>query len=955
MLHYLSFLCNDVGLIARLKYCFLSLSVVKFWLVSAFILINTSLYALTDSLERLPAKVMAELVDSALQAANMTSDDLWLPSDVLSLDSFRLPVVTDLFKQPLMSSAFVAAHNKAIEGGVKTYTPFILKTLNSSTGSVSIQIPANQKNFKSLFRNMPEALIPVLVTWLEYSKKVKKWRGNINLDDYNTVLRQAETLLLYSGESKDLDVFSLKQAEVTERQEAREFFRAAANINVDDVIVLALAYFKSLNGFLKDSAGMGCVVVQNTMEWDTPFGLVALGGSGPDIYNKPYAFILDCGGDDVYLLPPQKSAEAMNIPLRVVIDLGGSDKYISGDYSLGGGFFGISILVDKAGDDTYSSGNFSQGSGFFGAGILRDDGGNDSYTSRVCTQGSGAFGFGLLIDSAGNDVYVCQGQAQGFGFTAGYGALLDHSGNDNYIASSPYQDFLRYESHFLTFTQGAGLGYRPLASGGVGVLWDASGNDNYVSDIYGQGTSYWYALGVLIDNGGDDTYKAYQYAQGAGVHLAHGLLWDASGNDSYNSHGVSLGCGHDLATGLLVDLEGDDNYRAYGLSMGGGNANAVSILADVKGNDSYTGRTLNNMLGYSDLRRDYGMVGVFVDGGGGDKHGRFISDNSIYTKSTYGVFADFNIYPDLKQVVTVPELTPPDSEKISLALSLDSLFIQASAAAQKFQYNVGPARDSIIARGAAALPFLGSKMNTEFARESHALRYLLENNYEKLPSLISSFLADSVKSDNKFTRSMAADICGRKKCTQCLPPLHSLAGDSNWNVRALAVWNIGKIGNLSSLDTLVYFLGDPHPHVIMRAAYGVGFIFPDNIIDHFPIILDHKLQIVRNSFIQGIIKNGKPLDIKFISRGMAILRTERGKRALTQLLTQLPEEKSTRSFLKKFIKKMPFNIRQSAYTGIRSQKGAFWHETLGYLLKNEKSAKFKYLLSDFYPGEKDKP
>jgi hypothetical protein len=463
----------------------------------------------------------------------------------------------------------------------------------------------------------------------------------------------------------------------------------------------------------------------------------------------------------------------------------------------------------------------------------------------------------------------------------------------------------------------------------VGLLLDFEGNDNYTTDIFGQGTAYWYSLGVLNDGAGDDQFQAHQYAQGAGVHLAHGLIWDVKGNDKYRSHGVSQGCGHDLAGGFLLDQNGDDEYTAFGLSQGGGNADAVSLFIDVRGDDAYVGKTPANMMGYSDFRRDYGMIGVFADGGGNDRYSDTLNNNRTGTKSTYGVFADFSMFSGQEKSDSLPVLTPPESLRVPLASTVDSLFIQASAAPQKFQYNVGRARDTIIARGtnSEVMSFLAGKLNTQSARERHALRHLLEQLHEKDSVSIARLLSDSLRSSNRRTKAMCADVCGRKKISLCLSELAPMLKDTAWTARASAAWNIGRIGRKKWPAELRGQLKDKHPHVRMRAAYGLGLLFPENLLQLLPEMMDQKQQLIRNSLIQGIIRREKEVSMKFIRRAMHTVRTSGGKRSLTLLIPWSEETKKSAKAYKKLIKQMPKDIRRQMYLSIVGSDSGFWKST----------------------------
>jgi hypothetical protein len=372
---------------------------------------------------------------------------------------------------------------------------------------------------------------------------------------------------------------------------------------------------------------------------ETSIGEIIIGGYGSSKYSGSPGIIIDLGGDDEYDISINLKKESNS---SIIIDLGGNDLYRSeGDFTYGSGFFGTGILVDLSGDDTYLTKNFSLGSGFFGTGLLIDEQGNDKYFGDTFTMGAGSFGMGGLIDLSGSDQYSAALYAQGFGFVSGLGALIDSSGNDSYFAGGKYKDILRYKDHYISLSQGFAYGLRPIMSGGIGILFDLSGNDLYTSDIFGQGSSYWWSLGALMDEEGNDKYVSFQYAQGAGTHMTLGILDDKSGDDVYISHGVSQGCGHDLALGILWDEAGNDNYITYDLSQGAGSANGIGILLDENGDDGYYVGKANNTQGFGDPRRDYGSIGILLDLSGKDRYnGNGIDSTWWTTPSKWGVGID---------------------------------------------------------------------------------------------------------------------------------------------------------------------------------------------------------------------------------------------------------------------------------------------------------------------------
>src|SRR5205807_2383931 len=91
---------------------------------------------------------------------------------------------------------------------------------------------------------------------------------------------------------------------------------------------------------------------------ETPYGLIVIGGPGPNTYNldKRFAVVIDLGGDDTYTgaIAAATDVEHGN---SVVIALAGNDVYTSFGYAVGfGGPLGVGAVVDVAGDDQYQCG-----------------------------------------------------------------------------------------------------------------------------------------------------------------------------------------------------------------------------------------------------------------------------------------------------------------------------------------------------------------------------------------------------------------------------------------------------------------------------------------------------------------------------------------------------------------------------------------------------------------------
>ncbi|MEJ2696142.1 MAG: PDZ domain-containing protein [Candidatus Sulfobium sp.] len=349
-------------------------------------------------------------------------------------------------------------------------------------------------------------------------------------------------------------------------------------------------------------------------EADTPLGKVVVGGTGPNVYRKDAALVLDLGGDDVYL--NNAGGTRPGIPVAAVIDWGGNDFYQTKEnFSQGAGLLGGGFLFDLGGDDVFESLDGSQGSGFFGVGILYHGRGKGLFRARTFSQGVGEMGTGLVLNGDGETRYLCSGEGQGLGLFRGLGVLIDEKGDDYYELGGLQPDFRDPAKSSVSMGQGFGWGIRPEddrygVSGGIGMLIDGEGDDIYNADYFAQGASYYYGAGILDDLSGDDRYAAGRYAQGAGIHSSVGILTDREGSDFYySSFGVSQGMGHDYGVGFLEDGQGDDRYLGGILSQGAATRGGAGILLDGRGTDHYMCGTECQAFA-----QDERCVGILADG-----------------------------------------------------------------------------------------------------------------------------------------------------------------------------------------------------------------------------------------------------------------------------------------------------------------------------------------------------
>ncbi len=611
----------------------------KFGMILLTLLIFQSAVSVAQSIDL--DSIRNAALDEALRCIKMTRGDLTLRNDYLKIDPFRLKKIDELMRNPLEISSFSEETGLNLEKG-KDSPSVLLESgfkclgieaeMTEAREKPELMIELNLKGadelpeeLKELIAHLYLGLIEADLGWQEAVKKLST-KETDSLKNYFPIL------ILEDVEDEFKSVDELDKEQKYEEKLTEDLIPLLEKFELEKAYPRNVILCKTveevteiLENYLASTPALKSGENDIIFSLKTEYGEILIGGIGSSIYEGNPRIIIDLGGDDQFNLSSSYRSS-------IILDFGGNDTYKStGDYSIASGFFGTGILIDRSGDDNYLGQNFSSGSGLFGAGILIDKEGNDKYFGDTFTQGAGSFGIGILSDLKGEDQYSGALFAQGFGFVKGFGALIDSSGNDSYFAGGKYKDILRYKDHFISLSQGFAFGIRPVMSGGFGFLCDFTGNDLYISDIFGQGSSYWWGLRSLVDYSGNDKYISYQYAQGAATHLTLGLLLDKSGDDDYISHGVSQGCGHDLACGILEDQSGNDNYLSFDLSQGAGSANGFGIQIDFEGDDSYLVTLKSNTQGYGNPRRDYGSIGLFLDLSGKDKYFGNGEDNTWWT------------------------------------------------------------------------------------------------------------------------------------------------------------------------------------------------------------------------------------------------------------------------------------------------------------------------------------
>ncbi|MCP4246630.1 MAG: hypothetical protein GY778_06240, partial [bacterium] len=173
--------------------------------------------------------------------------------------------------------------------------------------------------------------------------------------------------------------------------------------------------------------------------------------------------------------------------LGALLDASGNDKYVSGNWSMGTGYwFGMGLLHDGGGNHEYGGVAWSQATGaHFCIGVLVDEGGDDKHLVEATSSNSLAFAHdftaALLINIGGNDRYEAAKSGIGYSINRSVAALIDVGGDDVYVGVE---------------------GDRP----GMAIFDEKFRARGGVSDYFADTTS----VGLFLDVGGQDTYWSGQ-------------------------------------------------------------------------------------------------------------------------------------------------------------------------------------------------------------------------------------------------------------------------------------------------------------------------------------------------------------------------------------------------------------------------------------------------------------
>jgi hypothetical protein len=372
---------------------------------------------------------------------------------------------------------------------------------------------------------------------------------------------------------------------------------------------------------------------------DSPAGKILAGGSGTTWYSDDAAIVLDLGGKDFYT-NNAGSPRGDKMPGALLIDFAGDDAYeATFNWTQAAANMGHGLMVDRNGNDQYLGLEWAQGAAVLGAALFLDESGNDTYRADQYAQAVAAWGIAVHMDYEGDDVFESRLLSQGVAMPGGAGWLLNGHGNDKYYSKGKHPTGYGDPGIFDSWSQGCGLGFRGLESGGIALFYDGSGADRYEAGNFSQGGGYYFGIGLLRDGGNEsDTYIGSRYNQGFAAHQAVGYFEELGGNDFYTArHAVAQGISWDESVVAFIDRTGDDVYEGgASFSQGASAHSGFTLFLDLAGRNRFVYPQAQGFAGPNDYHGgksfslfvipDEKTPGVRVHG----EHGLFVplKDNS---------------------------------------------------------------------------------------------------------------------------------------------------------------------------------------------------------------------------------------------------------------------------------------------------------------------------------------
>lgn len=212
-------------------------------------------------------------------------------------------------------------------------------------------------------------------------------------------------------------------------------------------------------------------------------------------------------------------------------------------------------------------------------------------------------------------------------------------------------------------------------------------------------------------------------------------------------------------------------------------------------------------------------------------------------------------------------------------LTPEELFLRASSSALQFEALRQPSRRLLIKNHGESIPYLVTRLDTDDARERHALEdILVEIGEPAVAPLIDALKREVDRPDTTRGARLAAAILGRIGDGAAVEPLVAASTHNDWKVRSEVAGALGRIGDARAVPGLVGLLRDPNEIVRKSAAVGIARVaeadehreaLDEQSIDALLEALNDPYYSVRWSAARALAAAGQPAVDKLIDLAAA--------------------------------------------------------------------------------------
>jgi HEAT repeat protein len=168
--------------------------------------------------------------------------------------------------------------------------------------------------------------------------------------------------------------------------------------------------------------------------------------------------------------------------------------------------------------------------------------------------------------------------------------------------------------------------------------------------------------------------------------------------------------------------------------------------------------------------------------------------------------------------------TPSVADTTDLVnLTPAELFLRASSSALQFEAMRQPSRRLLIKNHEESVPYLVTQLDTDDARERHALEDILAKiGLPAVDALVDALAAEIERTDTTRGARLAAGILGRIGDARAVAPLIDARGHPDWKVRGAVAEALGRIAEAECAPGLTALLADQNEIVRKSAAVGLA-------------------------------------------------------------------------------------------------------------------------------------